>query len=413
MPWEIVTNNSEILAIHAALLPTNQILMFGGSEHNAAQNLSGNPTDLDNTRLFNLAGSPLIETIGSPTTDVFCSGHACLADGRLLVGGGTKEWGGEHEGHGHDLNFLGEHGCWIYHPRARTWRRVRDLNFEPGQPDGGGRWYPTLLTLANGEVLAVAGHPFRTDSRHNNDTPERYSPGGDTWALLTAERLDAGNRTRYYPRFHLLPDGNVFFVSPLSGACRIYDPFTGQTVGSTIPSAGGSRYNDSWDYPSVLLPLLPTDGYKPRVMICGDTDPKKIDLSQASPTWQNTATRTGTASRNAAAIRLFRHSTHWRDLRLLASTAARRMRMRSEKAKFITLASTGTRGSLQPQTVGQRLTRQPSPATTTPPRCCFPMGVFGPQAPARTRLKATLPLSANSGSRSSNRPTTPIRTARN
>ena len=106
MPWEIVTNNSEILAIHAALLPTNQVLMFGGSEHNAVQNRSGNAADLDNTRLFNLAGGPLIETIGSPDTDVFCSGHACLSDGRLLVGGGTKEWGGDHDGHGHRADGL-------------------------------------------------------------------------------------------------------------------------------------------------------------------------------------------------------------------------------------------------------------------------------------------------------------------
>ncbi|MCC2647274.1 MAG: hypothetical protein K0R16_77 [Nitrososphaeraceae archaeon] len=295
MPWEIVTNNSEILAIHAALLPTNQILMFGGSEHNAAQNESGNPADLDNTRLFNLSGGTLIETIGSPNTDVFCSGHALLADGRILIGGGTKEWGGEHAGHGHALNFLGEHACWIYYPRARIWRRVRDFNFEPGKSVGGGRWYPTLLTLANGEILAVAGHPFRTDSRHNNDTPERYSQGSDTWTLLTTERLDAGNRSRYYPRFHLLPDGNVFFVSPVSGACRVYNPFTGLTVGATMPGAGGDLYNDSWDFPSVLLPLLPTDGYKPRIMICGDTTPKKIDLSQATPTWQKTAARTGSA----------------------------------------------------------------------------------------------------------------------
>lgn len=296
MPWEVVTENSEILAIHASLLPTNQILMFGGSEHNAAQNESGNPADLDNSRLFNLTGDPLIETITSPDTDVFCSGHAYLADGRLLVGGGTKEWGGEHEGHGHDLNFLGEHACWIYHPRARTWDRVHDFNFEPGEPDGGGRWYPTLVTLANGEVLSVAGHPFRTDSRHNNDTPERYSPGGDTWSLLTAERLDVGIRSRYYPRFHLLPDGNVFFVSPVNDACRIYNPFTGLTVGATIPAAGGGRYNNSWDFPSVLLPLLPTDGYRPRVMICGDTEAKKIDLSQVNPTWQDTAARTGAAA---------------------------------------------------------------------------------------------------------------------
>jgi len=296
MPWTIATNNSEILAIHAALLPTNQILMFGGSEHNAAQNESGNSADLDNSRLFNLGGGTLIETIGSPTTDVFCSGHSLLADGRLLVGGGTKEWGGEHAGHGHTLNFLGEHACWIYHPRARQWERVRDLNFEPGQPDGGGRWYPTLVTLANGESLAVAGHPFQTDSRHNNDTPERYSPAADFWTLLTAERLDQGIRNRYYPRFHGLPDGNVFFVSPVSNACRIWNPFTGQTVGATIAPAGGALYDATWDFPSVLLPLLPEDGHTARVMICGEAQAKRINLSQATPAWQNTVARTGAAA---------------------------------------------------------------------------------------------------------------------
>src|SRR5688572_22358875 len=127
MPWEIVSTNSQILAIHAALLPTNQILMFGGDEHNAAQNQRGNIGDLDQTRLFNLApgASPLIETIGSPTTDVFCAGHAFLSDGRLLVGGGTHAWGGSPDDHHHGLDFIGEHGCWLYSPRARSWHRVR------------------------------------------------------------------------------------------------------------------------------------------------------------------------------------------------------------------------------------------------------------------------------------------------
>lgn len=298
MPWTIATNNAEILAVHVALLPTNQILMFGGSEHNAAQNLSGNLSDLDNSRLFNLSGGTLIETIGSPTTDVFCAGHSMLADGRVLIGGGTKEWGTS-DGHGHHehaLNFLGEHGVWIYHPRARQWRRVRDLSFEPGRTVGGGRWYPTLVTLASGESLAVGGHPDAPDNRHNNDTPERYSPGGDWWTLLTAERLDEGVRSRWYPRFHLLPDGNVFFVSPLGNACRIWNPFTGTTVGATIGAPGGSLYNSSWDYQSTLLPLLPEDGYRARVMICGQTNPRRIDLSQPSPTWVDTATRAGAAS---------------------------------------------------------------------------------------------------------------------
>lgn len=281
MPWSVHPTGSEILAIHAALLPTNQVLLFGGSEHNAAQNESGNPADLDNTRLFNLAqGAPAIEAVGSPNTDVFCSGHAFLSDGRLLVAGGTEDWGGEHGGHDHNLNFLGERAVWIYQPRARSWRRVRDMNPEPGQGQGGGRWYPTLVTLANGEVLAASGHPRQSDSRHNNDTPERYSPAAEAWTTLTAERLDVGVRSRYYPRCHLLPDGNVFFASPLSGACRVWNPFTGATVGGTFPGAGGGLYDSSWDFASVLLPLLPDDGYKPRVLACGDVTARRVDLSQ-------------------------------------------------------------------------------------------------------------------------------------
>ena len=297
MPWTIATNNSEILAIHVALLPTNQILMFGGSEHNPTQNEAG-AGGVDNSRLYNLSAGavPLIETIGSPTTDVFCAGHAFLADGRLLVAGGTEDWGGGHAGHPHNLNFLGERGSWIYAPRARAWRRIADLNPEPGQPDGGGRWYPTVITLANGEVLAIAGHPRQSDGRHNNDSPERYAPAADSWTVLAAERLDPGERSRYYPRCHLLPDGNIFFVSPVSGACRVWDPFAGATVGSTVPGPGGALYDNSWDFGSILLPLLPGNGYQARVLVCGDVDARRVDLSQASPAWQTTAARTGAAA---------------------------------------------------------------------------------------------------------------------
>lgn len=296
MPYQIINPNAEILAVHAALLPTGQVLLFGGSEHNPDQNSSGNVTDLDNTRLFDPATNS-ISTLGSPDTDVFCSGHALMSDGRLLIGGGTKKYGGGHAGHPHALNFLGEHACWLYHPRANGWHRVSDMRPEPGEPDGGGRWYPTLLTLGNGEVLSVAGHPDQPDSRHNNDTPERYSPAANTWSLLTAQRVDAGERSRYYPRMHLLPDGTVFFVSPVDGNCRRYDAFSGTYVGSSLPAPGGGLYNNSWDFSSVLLPLLPNEGYRARVLVVGDSDCKTIDLGTASPTWQIASGRPSTVQR--------------------------------------------------------------------------------------------------------------------
>lgn len=300
MSWEIVSTDSEILAIHAALLPTNQVLMFGGSEHNSSQSLSGNPADLDNTRLFNLTpgASPLIETVGSPTTDVFCAGQAFLGDGRLLVAGGTEAWGGQPDAHAHALDFLGERGCWIYAPRQRVWRRVRDLNFQPGESTGGGRWYPTLVTLATGQVLCVSGHPSALDTRHHNDTQERYVVGSDTWVHLTAELFDPGTMgpsDRLYPRFHLLPDGTVFFVTPFNGSSRRWNPFTGTTT-ATFGSPGGGLYDSSWDFASVLLPLLPGNGYEARVLVTGDVNPRIIDLDAATPSWQNTAPRQGAAA---------------------------------------------------------------------------------------------------------------------
>ncbi len=45
MAWEIAPQNSEVLAIHAGLLPTGpkgQVVFFGGDEHNQAQ--AGNDT---------------------------------------------------------------------------------------------------------------------------------------------------------------------------------------------------------------------------------------------------------------------------------------------------------------------------------------------------------------------------------
>jgi hypothetical protein len=36
------------------------------------------------------------------------------------------------------------------------------------EDDGGGRWYPTLLALANGKILVVGGHPSQADHRHSN-----------------------------------------------------------------------------------------------------------------------------------------------------------------------------------------------------------------------------------------------------
>lgn len=297
MPWEAATIDSQILAIHAALLPNNKVLYFGGSEHNQAQNGSGNVADVDNTRLFNIPDG-IVTSIASPTTDVFCSGHAFLADGQLLVSGGTEQWGtevGDDPNHPHGLNFGGLKASWIYRPRAGAWRRVADMRFEPGRNTGGGRWYPTLLTLANGEVLAVSGHPSRSDSRHENTTPERYSPGANSWSLLTAQAVDLS--MAYYPRLYLLPNGLVFFSSQVAGNKRLYNPFAGVFEQTLIAPAGDHLY-DEWNATGVMLPLLPNDNYTPHILVCGAKQPRRITLAPGNPTplWKDAGMRSGAAA---------------------------------------------------------------------------------------------------------------------
>ena len=305
MPWSLNPSNSEILAIHAALLPNGKILYFGGDQHSADELAAGR---IQNTRLFVANGTIEPGSATLPSTDVFCSGHSFAGDGRLVVAGGTEEWGtgmGGDPDHPHGLNFGGERACWIFHPRANEWHRIADMHFETGRPTGGGRWYPTVVTLGNGEVCAFSGHPSRKtpagtpaqtppgDHRHNNDTPERYSPGGNFWTLLSGSvETAAGAGNGFYPRVHLLRDGRLFFVTQVNGQNRFYNAFDGALSGPEInlPTVGGY---DGWDFASVLLPLLPAEDYRPQILIAGGPEARRIDLGNlaSTPVWGSAGTR--------------------------------------------------------------------------------------------------------------------------
>ena len=189
-PWEIPLDNTEIFAIHAALIPhgqEGQVLMMGGDEHDRSMARDG---DIFNTRIYDVFGNIMIdpgdEDEENPDADVFCCGHAFLPDGRLLVGGGTEFWNerpqdtdddGEvdipdPDPHGAMHNRPRDHWsgaieCSIYNNDG-TWTTAASLLPQPDQDSdlGGGRWYPTLLTLPDGRVLAVGGHPRLHDRRH-------------------------------------------------------------------------------------------------------------------------------------------------------------------------------------------------------------------------------------------------------
>jgi hypothetical protein len=314
MPWNNTVVDSEILSVHAALVPSGdqgEVVLFGGDEHWSAQQESAGGGKFKKTRIYDVETHAIVAaSVPSPDSDVFCSHHAFSADGRLLIGGGTSKWPESGDAHAHGLDFLGHRRCWLYNPRGRKWIEAARMNKNPDLPDeeeSGGRWYPGLVTLGNGDVLAAFGHPAQKDFRHRNTLPERYNEAANTWVLLPKEMAfpiepSGGVRYLFFPRMFTLRDGKLFIATPMpvdfetaaSGDGTYfstrYNPVTGEYEGHKIPEPGFGGYLD-WSRPAVLLPLLPEEDYRPRVLFCGDTGAVKIDLGDPNGEWQATAAR--------------------------------------------------------------------------------------------------------------------------
>jgi hypothetical protein len=297
----VARGSSQVLAVHAALLPPGVILYFSGSEYNPDQHNAGL---IDHARLYDCA-TGAISLASSPTTDLFCCGHAVLGDGRLLVAGGTERFpvpAGFHHHH-----WPGARDAWIFNWRDRRWLQVSEMN--PAQPQdwiddgpGGGRWYPTLATLADGSVLAMSGHPGRSDGRHTNNTPEIYINEQNRWLLRKPFGVESFPGAEavvpvQYPRLHLLPWGDVCCVTPMDGTNRSvrYDPrterksYVGQPFTNTDyldPAIAGGLNTTS-----VLLPFTTRHPYRAQVLLCGSNDALRIDLDDVAARWVPTASR--------------------------------------------------------------------------------------------------------------------------
>lgn len=322
-PWIVVNVNEaddvdkRDVAVHIALFPDGEkgkILMFGGVDlNNEVSGLS--------SFLYDIA-SNTIEKIDSPVPDnnTFCAGHTFLADGRLLIAGGQlaqpkgeinhhddivpdHDHPGEEDQHDHgNMSGGGDRKCWTFSP-TQNWQAAASLNLAPdGQANSGGRWYPTLVTLGDGRVFCAGGHmdvrekyPSSGLIRHNNNTPEIYTPSADTWTLITEETIHENNLEAYdYQRMHVMPNGTVFFSNVVKGKNRFYNVNEQRFVGDAIDPPSESMYRvengSTATFTSVLFPLLFEDNYKARILLMGSRSAERIDLSD-DPRWRRTKAR--------------------------------------------------------------------------------------------------------------------------
>jgi len=225
VPWPIV-------AIHMHLLRTGKVLAWGRV---------GNPYVYDPAN-----GSFKTVPVGS---NIFCSGHAFLPDGRLLVAGGhISDNHGLPDGH-------------LFNPSTMAWSKTANMR--------DGRWYPSATELSNGQVLAIAG---KDQQAKQVLVPEVWSSSG--WRALTGAALTLP----YYPREFLAPNGKVFYAGELKTTRYL------NTSGSGSWSSVADRRYGVRDYGAAVM-YLPG-----KILYAGGgrttATAETIDLNKSSPSWQ-------------------------------------------------------------------------------------------------------------------------------
>jgi galactose oxidase len=225
-PWPIV-------AIHLHLLRTGKVLAWGRDGH---------------PYVYDVANGSF-KSVPVGTSNIFCSGHAFLPDGRLLVAGGhISDNHGIADGH-------------LFNPATQTWSSTASMR--------DGRWYPTVTELANGQLLTIAG---KNEVAKLVTVPEVWSNG--TWRALTG----ASRILPYYPREFLAPDGRIFYAGELKTTSYL------NTAGSGSWSTVGDRRYGVRDYGAAVM-YLPG-----KILYAGGgrttATAETIDLTQGSPSWK-------------------------------------------------------------------------------------------------------------------------------
>jgi hypothetical protein len=264
--WSTLPYLMPINPIHVALLSNGKVLVVAGSG-NCPPSQSGCPTGPPYGQPNN-SGALLWDPVSGAITqfsvswDMFCNGMVLLPDGRALIDGGTIQYN----------PFYGQPRVAVFDPATNTFTNAQSM--------AQGRWYPTVLTLGDGRVMAFSG---LKETGGTNKAVEFYTVGAG-WS----QQYPASWTPDLYPRLHLLPDGKVFY-SGSQTTSKLFDPSTttwNTNVATTI--YGNTRIYGT----SVLLPLTPADNYDPQVIIMGGHSPATatteiIDLGASAPAWQS------------------------------------------------------------------------------------------------------------------------------
>jgi hypothetical protein len=181
---------------HAALLPNSTLLSWYSRDTDGNTRLRDyNDQDLHSFTLVDLwdINTNSHTRTDNTKTDLFCSGFTLTSEGSLYVAGGNL--GSNEAGF-----YPGSRHTNIFDFTARGWSQGPDMTE--------GRWYPSVVSLPNKELLIMGGDS-NEDSIHNF-IPDVWDPATNTLRRLTNASSEDRDLHPFYPWLHVAPNGQVF-----------------------------------------------------------------------------------------------------------------------------------------------------------------------------------------------------------
>jgi Galactose oxidase-like, Early set domain len=221
-----------IIAIHVVLLPDGRVMNFGTDE----QGRQGAQYIYDVWDPQQGTGTAAHMVLPNTTsTDIFCAGQSVFAaSGEVLITGGDLTINGRR-------NFSTQQ-TEIFHPQTNAITTDAPMQYA--------RWYPTIVALPTGEMLALGG---REASKIPAPIPEVFTPNVG-WRTLWDAASDAafgGIDNWYYPRSFVAPNGTVFVLGH-DGNMFFLDPAGNGTITQLMQQTLGRR-GESLTLPTVMF----------------------------------------------------------------------------------------------------------------------------------------------------------------
>src|SRR5215208_2313755 len=266
-------------ATHAVMLPTGKVLWYSIPSHpdrplgprHLAVALLWDPSKGTGPQAFKRVNPPVDPATGQPV-NIWCSGNSLLADGRVLVTGGNRQYTVESPGQ----KFAGLNHVYTFDPFSERWTR------QPDMPHG--RWYPSQLLMPDGRTFIMGGLDERGYGDKNEDielfTPSASRGGRGHLSLLGGLGVlgDPGRPPvgDYYPHLFWLPSGHGLIAGPWTSDTWWFSPpgKPARLRWKDLPNATQSRV---WGT-AVLLPAGPDGSHQ--VEQLGGSDKPKADATE-------------------------------------------------------------------------------------------------------------------------------------